>query len=439
MATIAPAPMIARAPTFRRALGPLLLLALVMAVGFTAMGSFGVVQEGAKVDLGLTDQALGLIQGLGNAVPLVIFSIPIGILVDRHNRVRMMIVLGALWTIGTLLTAFAPNVATLLAARMLTGVGATGALTAALSLCADFCTPDQRGRALLIVNLGKSIGLAAAFALSGWLFGLFTRHEMPLWFGDFVPWRGTHAALGVLSAALLVPLFFLREPVRHEVESAPDAPFRVVARELWSRRRFLGPLFAGQIAVVMADAAAGVWIAPVLSRRFAMQPQDFGGWVGGLIFLSGIIGAVLGGISADAGQKSGRRGAILLGAVIAAGVGVPMALFPILPNVTMLAIALFGLILSGAVTGLVVSVALTVLIPNELRGLCIGAFIAIAGLIGFGLAPWLVSLVSSLLGGEAHLPMALAMVGVTVSALSFFAFLLAMRRAPLTATAEPIG
>jgi hypothetical protein len=44
----------------------------------------------------------------------------------------------------------------------------------------------------------------------------------------------------------------------------------------------------------------------------------------------------------------------------------------------------------GAVTGLVVSVALTVLMPNELRGLCIGAFIAIAGLIGFGLAPWVV-------------------------------------------------
>ena len=47
--------------------------------------------------------------------------------------------------------------------------------------------------------------------------------------------------------------------------------------------------------------------------------------------------------------------------------------------------------LCGTVTGLVTSVALTVLLPNELRGLCIGAFIAIAGLIGFGVAPSLVA------------------------------------------------
>ena len=145
---------------------------------------------------------------------------------------------------------------------------------------------------------------------------------------------------------------------------------------------------------------------------------------------TGVAGAVLGGLSADMGQRSRRRGGILLGAVIAAGVGVPAAMFPLMPSVTGLAVALGVMSLCGAVTGLVVSVALTVLLPNELRGLCIGAFIAIAGLIGFGLAPWVVTRVSALLGGEAMLAEALALVGVTVSALSFFAFLLAMRRAP---------
>ena len=61
------------------------------------------------------------------------------------------------------------------------------------------------------------------------------------------------------------------------------------------------------------------------------------------------------------------------------------------------------LMLCRHVTGLVTSVALTVLLPNELRGLSIGAFIAVAGLIGFGIAPSLVALVSKLLGGEQHL------------------------------------
>ena len=425
-------------PTFARALGPLLLLALTMAAGFTAMGSFGVVQESAKAELGLSDSALGMIQGLGAAVPLVLFSIPIGVLVDRHNRVRLMILLASVWTIGTLLTAFAPNIPMLVAARMLVGIGTTGALTCALSLCADLCAPELRGRAMLIVNLGKALGVAAAFALSGWLFGLFVGHLMPDWFGGLAPWRSTHVALAILSFVLLLPLLALREPPRHEVASRPDAPLRVVALDLWSRRAFLGPLFAGQIAVVMADAAAGVWVAPVLSRTYGLQPQAFGGWIGALIFGTGIVGAILGGASADLGHKSRMRGGIMIGAVIAAGLGVPAAFFPIMPGVPALAVMLGLLVLCGAVTGLVISVTLTVLLPNELRGLSIGAFIAAAGLIGYGLAPWLVTVVSAVLGGEQHLASALALVGVTVSALSFFAFLLAMKRAPIHATTEPL-
>jgi MFS family permease len=230
----------------------------------------------------------------------------------------------------------------------------------------------------------------------------------------------------------------MREPPRHEVEASPDAPFRVVAGELWARRAFLGPLFAGQVAVVMADVAATVWVAPVLSRDFGLQPQQFAGWVGALMFGTGVAGAVLGGISADIGQRSRRRGGLLFGAVIAAGMGVPAAMFPLMPGVVGFAVALGLLSLCGAVTGLVVSVALTVFIPNELRGLCIGAFIAVAGLIGFGLAPWLVTQVSGWMGGEDMLAEALALVGVTVSALSFFAFLLAMRRAPIAVAQKPV-
>ena len=409
---------------------PLLLLALVATVAFTALGSFGTVQESAKAELDLSDDALALIQGLGAAVPMVLFSVPVGILVDRRNRVRLTMGLAVLWTLGTLLTAFAPSAGWLTAARMLVGIGSTGSLTAALSLCADFCAPAQRGKAMLIVNLGKALGVALGFALTGWLFGLLSDHAAPGWLADVAPWRSTHVLLAMISAMLIVPLLLLREPIRREVEASTNAPFRVVAAELWSRRAFLIPLFAGQIAVVMADVAAGVWVAPVLSRDFGLSPQEFAGWVGALMFGTGVAGAVLGGISADLGQKSKLRGGIILGAVIAAGLGIPAALFPLMPSITGFAIALGVLSLCGAVTGLVVSVALTVLLPNELRGLCIGAFIAVAGLIGFGLAPWILTRVSAFMGGETMLAEALAIVGVSVSTLSFLAFIMAMRRVP---------
>jgi MFS family permease len=399
------------------------------------MGSFGTVQESVKAELRLSDATLGVIQGVSAGLALVVCSIPVGILVDRFNRVRLLIALALIWTVGTAMTAMAQGSTMLFLARVLTATGTTGALTAALSLTADLCVPEQRGRAMLVVNLGKIAGIAGAFALGGWLFGAFASGTLPAIAG-MVPWRGTHAVLTVVSLILIAPLLLLREPARREVAATTHAPFRVLAAELWSRRRFLIPLFVGQVAVVMADNAALVWAAPVLSRRYGLQPGDFAGWMGALVLVSGLGGTLLGGFTADLGQKSGRRGGLLVGALFAAILGVPAALFPVAPSVTLFAVAFGALSLCGAVTGLATSVALTVLIPNELRGLCIGAFIAFAGLIGFGIAPPLVTLVSALLGGEGHLAPALAIVGVVTGILSVGAFLIAIRTAPLSATAN---
>lgn len=416
-------------PSFARSLPPLLTLALAMTTGWMAMGSFAIVQEGAKAELGLSDYGLSVVQGVGAAVPLVLFSIPVGILVDRANRVRLLIALALIWTAGTLLTAWAGGVATLFVARMLTGIGATGAVTAALSLGADWCAPAQRGRAMLIISLGKALGTALGFAAAGWLLGLYVHGAPAL---AHTPWRSVHVTLGIASALLILPLLLLREPARTEVASA-NPPLRVVAAELWERRAFLLPLFVGQTSVVMADVAAGVWAAPVLSRGYGLRPEDVAGWLGALLFVAGVGGAVVGGLAADAGQKRGRRGGVVSGAIVAAAVGVPAALFPIAPNPTWFAAGLGVLVLAGAVTGVVASVALTVLVPNEIRGLTIGAFISVAGLIGYGIAPTLVVWVGGLLGGEAHLGAALAVVGMAVGVLSVIAFMQARRHAPMSA------
>lgn len=425
------------APTLRQSLSSLIILAVSICAGFTMMTSFGIMAESAKAELGLSDEALGAIQGVSAALPLVLLSIPIGMLVDRANRVLLLLLCSIVWTAGTFLTALAPEAWSLFAGRMLTGIGTTGALTAALSLTADLCLPAERGKGLLIVTLGKSLGQAAAFAFAGWLIGHFAAAGSGLTFlGESSAWRSSQLVLGLASAALILPLLLLREPARQEVEAGPQASVGYMFRELWSRRRLLLPLFVGQTGVVMADAAAGIWAAPIIERDFGLQPPDFAGLLGGAIFVAGIAGAIIGGIAADWGSRSGRRGGLLLGALIAAAIGVPAALFPLMPSATTNIIVLGILVLAGTVTGLVTSVALTVMLPNEIRGLSIGAFISIAGLIGFGLAPPLVAMVSKPLGGEAQLGLAQALVGVAVSLLSVVGFWLAMRRAPVAPTCQ---
>ena len=420
-------------PELKSSIGSLLLVSLAMLVGFTMMQSFGIMAESAKAEMGLSDTDLAIVQGVSAAIPLVLFSIPIGIWVDRWNRVAILIIMAIGWTLGTVVTAAAPSTTILFFGRMLTAIGTTGGLTAVLSLASDYCRPEQRGRAIVVPNIAKTAGVAAGFTVSGVLLGAIAGQQLPNLF-DATNWRSAQWFLALGSAIFILPLFLLREPARHEVEAEPGAPIKVVLGELKARRAWIIPLFIGQTSVVMADAAAAIWVSPVLERDFHLTPAEFAGWVGATVLATGIFGSIVGGVVADMGQSSRIRGGLMIGAIAAAALGVPAALFPIMPGVGSFAIAFMLLQLAGNVTAMVASVALTVWLPNELRGLAIGAFIAIAGLIGFGVAPSLVTLVSGFLGGEGHLAPALAIVGVAVSSISVLGFWLAMKRAPEVAT-----
>ena len=56
-------------PRLSAALPALFALALALAIGTMSIFLFSIVQEAAKAELGLTDNQLGFIQGVGAAAP----------------------------------------------------------------------------------------------------------------------------------------------------------------------------------------------------------------------------------------------------------------------------------------------------------------------------------------------------------------------------------
>jgi len=411
----------------------LALLTLAIAVGGAMRLLFSPVQEFAKLDLGLSDFKISLVQGLAASLPIAVLSIPIGRWVDRTQRKRLLVGMAAIWSLGTLMTAMANGFAVLFTARMLAGLGAVSALTVAISMLADLTPPERRGRAMVVLSLGQYVGMAAAFAVGGWLSGALAGVDWS-WLvrGGLKPWRAVHLVVGMLSILLSIPLFFLREPARRETGNAPDAALAPVLRELWARRAFLAPLFVGQVGVVMADTAAAIWATPVLMRNHGLEPAQFSGWLGGIILLSGIIGSTIGGFAADYGQKSRLRGGIVSGAAVAAALSIAAAMYPVMTSVAGFAVTMALFLICGVICGIITATAIAVLVPNEVRGVCLGAFIVVGSLIGLGLAPTLVTVVSSALGGEDHLAQALATTGAIISAISFAAFVLAMLTTPRT-------
>jgi len=416
------------APTSKpsRVLPALLILSTAIASASAMRTVFSPVQEVAAQSLRFSDFQMSLLQGLAISIPIALLAIPVGRITDRGNRALLLFGLAMLWTIGTALTVFATEFWHIFAARMLAGIGAFSSVTVAISIVADLSTPDTRGRSLMLLSLGNMVGGAAAFAFGGSLLGYYAS-ATPLIAG-LDPWRNVLLVFSAVSLLLTLMLLALKEPARREV-TGDTANIGAVLRELWTRRALLAPLFLGQVTVVMADAAATIWAAPVLERHYNTTPEEFGGWMGLVLLGSGVLGAVIGGFSADYGHKSKIKGGILLGAVVAAALSIPGAFFTLMPDVTGFAWMLLLLLTCGAVTGLVTAAAIAVLVPNELRGVCLGAFIVIGAIIGFGVAPTLVTLIAEALGGEQALRYGLAFTGAGASIIAALGFAGALLRA----------
>ena len=368
---------------------------------------------------------------MATGVPGAVIGLLIAWIIDHGKRVRLLITLLLVCAVGTIGTSYVRDFTGLLLGRMCTAVSADCAAGVVVSLAADYCVRRQRGRAMLTMGFGLLTGMALGFWLGGALLDPLASTRTA-WIADLSPWRKVHLVVGLAGALGVVPLLLLREPERHEVQQSVSA-LRPLLRSLWGKRGFLMPFFLAQLGVTLADSAATIWAAPVLIRNYHLQPQQFAGWMGGLLFIGGFAGSIFGGLSADWGQKSVRRGAVLAGAVLAAALGVPAALFPIMPTVGGFAVMMGVMTLSGTATGLVASTTVAVLIPNEERGTCMALYGVVRSVLGLSVAPSLVTFASWAMGGGQHLASALATVGVLTGTLSFVAYLLAMRNAPVAA------
>lgn len=379
------------------------------------------LQEAIRIALGLTDNQMALLQGPATALPLAIAGVPLGVLIDRYSRVRFVVLFAALNIVGNLLTALAPNLIVLFGARCIVGLAVPGITIAALSMIADLYEPAQRGRAFMVLTVGQVAGMSAAFALGGRLLSAF----------DATPdaWRWAMVWLTGPLVVLFCLLLAAREPVRSGV--VVDNPsFRAAFVELWRYRTVLVPLLSGLILISIANAASLLWTAPALSRDFGLAPAQIGTIMATALLISGLAGPVAGGLLVDYCQRTGgpRRAISVVTALAFASA--PTALYSAAPS-SAAAVTLLVIFLTLSTTIIVMaSPVCTVVVPNEIRGLCISLIGALTAPFSFGLAPILVSSASTAMGGPAMIGRALGVVGLLISILGGAVFAVGQRSTP---------
>lgn len=386
----------------------LFLLAVIAWAATYARFVLAPLQETLRAHLFLSDNQTAWLQGPAIAVPMAIGAIPLGILIDRHSRARLLLVLAIVAVSGTLLTAYSPSLAILFAGRCMVGISLAGTLVAAYSMVGDLYQPAQRGRASMVVAMGEIGGAPAAFALGGALLAANGPISVSGGWREAVLWMALPLAPVVLLTLALI------EPPRTGV-TRRNPPLR----EVWPLlRRYRGVILALLLARVMvwiADGAVLIWAAPTFTRRFSLPPEYVGAIMGTTLLVSGMLGPLVGGPLADFCQRAGgpRRTVLVLG--VLALLSAPAALFPLAHTAVFGSFLLGWLLATGYIVGTAGITLATIVIPGELRGLFLAFTITGAALFFIGVAPLAVSGLSALLGGPNSIGEALAIVTTATS------------------------
>jgi MFS family permease len=200
---------IVRGEVVRRTGGPararvITLFALVLALNGADTSTIGAIAPQLESALHINNTDLGLLSSVSLLVGAV-FTIPVGLLVDRTKRMPLLALSIILWSLASLFSAFAGSLSGLLLTRLALGAVAASAGPAIASLTGDYFAAEERGRIWSYILVGEAAGTAFGFTISGFV-------------ASAIDWR---AAFVVLA----IPGFF-------------------VARELW--RTVPEPLRGGQ-------------------------------------------------------------------------------------------------------------------------------------------------------------------------------------------------
>lgn len=354
--------------------------------------------EPIKADFGLSDTQISLLQGPAFIAAFSVAIIPMGILVDRVNRTRLLAGGLGLWSLMTGLCGAVSSFWALFFARAGVGLGESVLNPAGYSLISDAFKKERLGLALGIFIMGGAVGAGLAFILGGAVIGALSRHgdiAVPF-LGTMRPWQLTFVILAVPGMVMAVILSLMPNPLRQKsaVAEITDRPGESVIRGFYRQNWSL--LARHHVAMGSANTVQlGMlaWIAPLLTRVHGWQASAIGMIVGAVMLVALPAGLMGGGYIGD---RLMRHGAHMRLVVCAASISVAAlcgVAYPLMSDPWALVI-LFGVasLFAGIPPG-VGNAALHHVVPGEIRGRVSAIYYLVVLVLGMA-GPTMVALAS---------------------------------------------
>ncbi len=389
-----------------------------------------ILVEDLRAEFNLSDAQLGILSGLAFALFYATLGIPIARLADRANRVKIVSIAVAVWSVMTALCGAAGNFVHLFLARVGVGIGEAGGIPPSHSIITDYFDKSQRGMALSIYSMGTSVGGFLGLVIGGYV-------------AQHYGWRAAFLVLGIPGIFLALLMWLtVKEPKRGTFDEKPKGSatsqqakrlsFTEAAVEL-AKNAVLTRIVAGHILAIFVGYSLFGWLPALFMRKFELGQADVGLIVGLIISGGGIPGLILGGYVGDKMGSVDMRWRALI-PMISLLAATPLLLFGMLANSVILASILFGcgVFLYKIHWGPHLALVQEVVAP-ELRAQAAAYAMFFANMLGLGVGPVIIGLMSDLARpqyGEDSLTVAL-MVALSAFVLGAIAYWRAIE--PLTA------
>jgi len=227
---------------------------------------------------------------------------PVGWISERYGAHRILGVGVAIWSLATMLTGFAAGFASLLALRLLLGLGESAGFPCSSKLIASAVEPAGIGTANGMIAFGYLVGPALGTLAGGLLM-------------SFIGWRPVFVLFGVLSALWLWPWSHVQiEPLARSASSLTEGPaFGEILRQrgLWGAS--LGHFASNYTFYFILS-----WLPEYLVKERGFSLQAMAG-VAGIAYLVNAVAALLGGWGADLWIRSGRSASAIYKSLMAVG------------------------------------------------------------------------------------------------------------------------
>ena len=374
----------------------LVLLVALSVFNFMDRWAFGLVLQNIKTDLRLTDTQLGCLTGIAFALFYSLMGIPIARWADRGNRVVIISLTGALGSVAVALCGTAGSFVQLMLIRMGVGIGEAGGFIPSFSLLADYFNRAERPKALAIYALGAPLSMIVGYSLAGWL-------------NELYGWRVMFILLGLPGLVLaLVASFTLREPRRKQppggptssgLQGAVTAALRPSLKDVWSAL-FSNATYRHLLIFtsILFFFAYGIlqWQPTFFVRSFGFSSSQVGRWFA-IAYGVGGLGTYLGGALASRYAPQDECLQLKAVSVLMIGSALLTAGIYLSPNhYVALGLMALGVVGLSAVNGPVYA-TLQTLVPEPMRAVSVAVMLLFANLIGMGLGPLAVGVLSDAL------------------------------------------